>query len=82
MPSRVPYFECVFVADRNEYRFHFRCPSAEEAERHLCEELREWGLAVAGEVRVMDARGRVVRRTAYDPPLDGGHEDGARESRG
>lgn len=70
MPNRDPYFECVLVADRNEYRFHFRSPSAQEAERHLRDELREWGVDVSGEVRVLDGKGRVVVRTAYWPPAD------------
>jgi hypothetical protein len=70
MPKREPYFECVFVADRNEYRFHFRSRSAEEAERHLRDELQEWGLDVSGEVRVVDARGRVVRCSTYGPLTD------------
>ncbi len=70
MPSREPYFECVFVVDRNEYRFHFRSPSAEAADRHLRDGLREWGVDVPGETRVLDAKGRVLLRSPYQPAPD------------
>jgi hypothetical protein len=70
MPNREPYFECVFVVDRNEYRFHFRSPSPVEAERHLRDALRDWGVDAAGEVRVLDGKGRVLLLASYQPPTD------------
>jgi hypothetical protein len=40
------FYECVFAADRNEYRFHLRAWTPEEAAYHFDAELRENGLAV------------------------------------
>ena len=71
MPNRDPTFECVLVVDRNEYRFHFRSSSAQEAERHLRDELREWGVESSGEVLVLDGKGRVLLRSPYLPPANG-----------
>ncbi len=75
MSKREPFFECVFVCDRNEYRFHFRAWTAAEAEYHLRLELQESGVAANGELRVLDAKGRVLRASPYpvrsdrdDPP--------------
>jgi hypothetical protein len=70
MANREPYFECVFVVDRNEYRFHFRSPTPAEAEQHLSDALHEWGVDVSGEVRVLDAKGRVLLLSAYGPPAE------------
>jgi hypothetical protein len=70
MANREPYFECVFVVDRNEYRFHFRSPTAAEAERRLSDALHEWGVDLSGEVRVLDAKGRVLLLSEYGPGPD------------
>jgi hypothetical protein len=67
MSLREPFFECVFVSGRNEYRFHVRAWTAEEAECHLREALQSHGLVARGEVRVQDARGRLVRRGRFEP---------------
>jgi hypothetical protein len=63
--TREPFFECVLVCDRNEYRFHFRAWSAEQAELHLREELLEAGARERGEVQVFDTKGRLLRRGAF-----------------
>lgn len=68
MPAHERFFECILVADRNEYRFHFRAWTPDEAEFHLRRELESWGVALPGELRVVDARGRVVLSSAYAPP--------------
>jgi hypothetical protein len=65
---RERFFECVFVAERNEYRFHLRAWTPEEAAQHLKAALWESGLVVPGELRVVDPRGRVLVRLAYEPP--------------
>ena len=68
--KREPFFECVFVSDRNEYRFHFRAWTAAEAEYHLRRELQESGVAADGELRVLDKKGHLLSTSAYRPVLD------------
>jgi hypothetical protein len=70
MTNREPYFECVFVVDRNEYRFHFRSPTPAEAEQHLRDALHEWGVDASGEVRILDGKGRVLLLSAYGALAD------------
>jgi hypothetical protein len=65
--KRERFYECVLVSDRDEYRFHFRAWDAEEAEQRLMDDLREHGLTVAGELRVLDLKGKVIRRGQYVP---------------
>ena len=65
MITREPFFECVLVCDRNEYRFRFRAWTAEQAELHLREDLLEAGARERGEVRVYDGKGRLLRRAAF-----------------
>jgi hypothetical protein len=60
MDRREAFFECVYAADRNEYVFHLRAWSAEEAESHLRERLRGFGLVTSGTVLIRDPKGRVV----------------------
>ena len=67
--KREPFFECVFVSERNEYRFHFRAWTAAEAEYHLRRQLEESGVAADGELRVLDAKGRLLRTSPYRPVL-------------
>ncbi len=67
MAKREPFFECVLVADRNEYRFHLRAWTAEEAELHFREELRSNGVTASGELQVLDRNGGLARRSAYAP---------------
>jgi hypothetical protein len=66
--KREQFFECVFAADRSEYRFHLRAWTPEEAAQHLVSELGEYGVEVAGEVRVVDPRGKVLVNVEYAPP--------------
>jgi hypothetical protein len=66
--KRERFFECVFAAERNEYRFHLRAWTPEEAAEHLRAELGANGLAVRGELRVVDRRGRVLVSLEYEPP--------------
>jgi len=71
IPKREPFFECVFVCDRNEYVFHFRAWNAAEAEHHLREQLRAHGVTASGELRVRDPRGGPARYSAHLPDRDG-----------
>jgi hypothetical protein len=66
--KRERFFECVFAADRSEYRFHLRAWTPEEAAYHLDEELREAGLAIPGQIRILDSRGKTVLSLEYTPP--------------
>jgi hypothetical protein len=66
--KREQFFECVFVADRSEYRFHLRAWTAAEAARHLVSDLGENGLDLPGDVRVLDPRGKVLVTVEYVPP--------------
>lgn len=65
MRARESFWECVFNPDGNEYRFHVRAWSAEEAEEHLRASLRENGVREAGAILVRDRRGVDVRRSGY-----------------
>ncbi len=66
--KREPFFECVFVSEQNEYRFHLRAWTAADAEQVLADELRANGVTSRGELRILDSKGRVTRRGKY--PLD------------
>jgi hypothetical protein len=66
--KREQFFECVFVADRSEYRFHLRAWTPAEAAQHLVTELGENGLDLPGDVRVLDPRGKVLVSVEYAPP--------------
>ncbi len=65
MTSREPFYECMFVSERNEYRFHVRAWTADEAEAHLRSALESSGLTAEGEPRVLDSKGRLLRRSAF-----------------
>ncbi len=67
MSRRETFFECAFVVERNEYRFHVRAWSATEAGQLLHEELQEIGVQDCGELRVLDAKGGVLHRCPYLP---------------
>ena len=64
--KRERFYECVFVADRNEYRFHLRAWTPEEAAEHLRTELDENGVSIPGEIRVMD-RQKVLLTLDFSP---------------
>ncbi len=70
--KREKFFECMLVADRNEYRFHFRAWDAAGAERCLREMLEHNRVNACGELRVLDARGRILLASEYGAPLSSG----------
>jgi hypothetical protein len=63
--SRERFFECVFAPDRNEYRFHVRAWSAEQAEEHFRASLRENGVREPGTLLIRDRKGVEVLRSGY-----------------
>jgi hypothetical protein len=65
MSSREKFFECIFAADGNEYRFHVRAWDAKEAEEHIRASLRENGVSEAGTLHVRDRKGVEVLRSGY-----------------
>ena len=65
MAPRERFFVCVFEQDRNEYRFHVRAWTAEEAEAHLRASLREDGVRDPGSIVVRDERGAVLASSPY-----------------
>lgn len=67
MAKREPFFECVFVSEGNEYRFHIRAWNAEEARYHLRNELRSYGVTASGELRLFGLRGGLLQRSTFDP---------------
>jgi hypothetical protein len=64
---RERFFECVFAVERNEYRFHLRAWTPEEAAYQLDAELRENGFAIPGELHVLGSRGEVLLSVEYAP---------------
>ena len=62
---REKFFECVFAPDRNEYRFHVRAWSAEQAEAHFRASLRENGVREPGTLLIRDRKGVEVLRSGY-----------------
>ena len=55
-----------FVApDRNEYRFHVRAWSAEQAEAHFRASLRENGVREPGTLLIRNRKGVEVLRSGY-----------------
>lgn len=67
MPLPETFFECAFVVERKEYRFHVRAWSAAGAGQLLKDGLQEIGINESGELRVLDAKGGVLHRCAYAP---------------
>jgi hypothetical protein len=61
MTSREPFYECVLISERNEYHFHLRAWTAEEAEAQFRAVLQEHGVAADGIVRVLGLNGAVLR---------------------
>ena len=57
MAARESFYECIFSPEGNEYRFHVRAWSAEEAQEHLRASLRENGVREPGAIRVRDRKG-------------------------
>jgi len=71
MAKREQFFECIFLSDRNEYRFHFRAWSPEAAEFLFRDELRSCGVNAAGTLLVCDLKGQLMRSADYSPPEKG-----------
>jgi kynurenine formamidase len=67
MPKREQFFECVFVSDRNEYRFHFRAWNPEAAELLFRDELRACGVNAPGTLHICDSKGQLMRSADYEP---------------
>ena len=63
--SREKFFECVFAPDRNEYRFHVRAWSAEQAEEHFRASLRDNGVRDPGTLLIRNRKGVEVLRSGY-----------------
>jgi len=63
--SREKFFECVFAPDRNEYRFHVRAWSAEQAEEHFRASLRDNGVREPGTLLIRNRKGVEVLRSGY-----------------
>jgi hypothetical protein len=63
--TRESFFECVLAQDGNEYRFHVRAWTAEEAEQHIRASLRENGVREPGTLVVRNRRGAEVLRSGY-----------------
>jgi len=70
MAKREQFFECVFVSDRNEYRFHFRAWTPEAAEFLFRDELRACGVSALGTLLVCDSKGQLMRSAEYEPSGD------------
>lgn len=69
MAKRERFFDCAFEHARNEYRFHIRAWTPDEAGEHLRAALREDGVREDGTLVVRDRRGSIVFRSAYAPGL-------------
>ena len=63
---RERFYECTFVQERNEYRFHVRAWSPEDAAEHLRAALRDDGVREAGTLLVRDRKGSVVAQREYE----------------
>ncbi len=72
MAPRERFYECVLALDQNEYRFHVRAWTAEEACDHLGASLRENGLLDAGELVVLDGKGGELLRRSLEAGPDAG----------
>jgi hypothetical protein len=67
--DREQFFECTFASDRNEYQFHCRAWTPDEAEGHFRSMLESDGVSLPGTLRIRDLRGHVLRSGSY--PLGG-----------
>lgn len=66
MRARERFFECIFSQDGNEYRFHVRAWSAEEAEAHIRTSLHDNGVREPGTLLVRDGKGAELLRSGYE----------------
>ncbi len=65
MSRREPFYECVLISERNEYHFHVRAWTAEEAEAHFRALLHESGVIGDGTVCVLGLKGTVLRSSPF-----------------
>ena len=65
MRSRESFYECVYVRDGSEYRFHVRAWDAKEAEAHFRAELLADGIREPGKLVVLGRKGTPVLQTEY-----------------
>jgi hypothetical protein len=63
-PYHESSFECLFVQDREEYRFHVRAWDAGEAEESFRISLRQSGVWGPGSLSIQDAKGTEVLRSS------------------
>jgi len=69
LSKRESFFECVFVSDKNEYRFHFRAWTPEDAAKHFRDALRSNGVTSTGALLIRGPEGELLRRVPYDPAV-------------
>jgi len=69
--TRESFFECAFLQDGNEYRFHVRAWDPQEAEEHLRASLRDNGVRPPGTILIRDADGTVLHSVEYGGPEGG-----------
>jgi hypothetical protein len=63
-PHHESSFECLFVQDREEYRFHVRAWNAGEAEESFRTSLRQSGVWGPGRLSIQDPKGAEVLRSS------------------
>jgi hypothetical protein len=63
-PHHESSFECLFVQDREEYRFHVRAWNAGEAEESFRISLRQSGVWGPGRLSIQDPKGTEVLRSS------------------
>ena len=65
MAKREQFFKCTLASDRNEYQFHCRAWTPDEAERHFRSMLESDGVRLPGTLSIRDLRGHLLRHGAY-----------------
>jgi hypothetical protein len=65
-PHHESFFECLFVQDREEYRFHVRAWNAGEAEESFRISLRQSGVSGPGRLSIQDPKGAEVLQSRRD----------------
>ena len=65
-PHHESFFDCLFVQDREEYRFHVRAWNAGEAEESFRISLHQNGVRGPGSLSIQDRKGVEVLRSSRD----------------
>ncbi len=65
MRSRESFFECVYVRDGSEYRFHVRAWDAKAAEEQFRAELEADGVREPGKLEVFGRKGVRLIQSDY-----------------